>query len=64
MIDFNKLKETVLHHFYGGDGVAVLDGEQERLSVGDCHYCKKGQSHMLINIGTEDLVFYAVVSQQ
>lgn len=47
-----------------GDGVAVLDGEQETLTAGDCHYCKKGQSHTLINTGTEDLVFYAVVPQQ
>lgn len=108
MIDFNKLNETVLHNFYGGEGdtvarmyvddtnkimkgklapgcsigmhchetsseiifilsgvgTAILDGEQETLTAGTCHYCQKGQSHTLINNGTEDLVFYAVVPQQ
>lgn len=108
MIDLNKLSETVIHNFYGGEGdtvarmfvddknkimkgklapgysigmhchetsseiifilsgvgTVVLDGEQEILTTGTCHYCQKGQSHTLINNGAEDLVFYAVVPQQ
>lgn len=108
MIDFNKLNETVIHNFYGGEGdtvarmfvddknkimkgklapgcsiglhchetsseiifvlsgvgTAILDGEQEILTAGTCHYCQKEQSHTLINNGAEDLVFYAVVPQQ
>ena len=108
MIDFNKIEETTLHNFYGGEGDAffkmvvddknkiikgrlpvgasiglhthetsseiifilsgtgkqIIDGEEEILKAGDCHYCKKGQSHKFINIGNDDLVFYAVVPQQ
>lgn len=108
MIDFNKLEETVIHNFHGGNGDTVakmfvddknkimkgllkagssivlhthetsseiifvlsgtgkqiIDGQEEILKAGDCHYCKKGQSHTFINIGNEDLVFYAVVPQQ
>ena len=108
MIDFNKIEETTLHNFYGGEGDAffkmavddknkiikgrlpvgasiglhthetsseiifilsgtgkqIIDGEEEILKAGDCHYCKKGQSHTFINIGNDDLVFYAVVPQQ
>lgn len=108
MIDFNKLSDTVIHNFYGGEGdtvarmfvddknkimkgklapgcsigmhchetsseiifilsgvgTVILEGEQEILTAGTCHYCQKGQSHTLINNGTEDLVFYAVVPQQ
>lgn len=47
-----------------GTGKAILDGEEEILTKGTCHYCKKGQIHTLINIGTDDLVFYAAVPQQ
>ncbi|MBO4983820.1 MAG: cupin domain-containing protein [Clostridia bacterium] len=47
-----------------GTGKQIIDGQEEILKAGDCHYCKKGQSHTFINIGNEDLVFYAVVPQQ
>lgn len=47
-----------------GVGKAILEGNEEILTEGSCHYCKKGQTHTLINIGDEDLVFYAVVPQQ
>ena len=43
----------------------VIHNEQEeRLQPGDCHYCKKGDSHAVINDGTADLVMYAVVCSQ
>lgn len=38
------------------------EGQEERLSVGDCHYCKKGESHAVINDGDTDLVMFAVVT--
>ena len=47
-----------------GVGTAILEGEEEILHPGQCHYCQKGQSHTLMNKGTEDLVFFAVVPQQ
>ncbi len=47
-----------------GTGKSICDGKEERLSVGDCHYCPKGSTHCLINMGEEDLLFYAVVPQQ
>ena len=47
-----------------GSGKAITDGIEERLSAGMCHYCEKGHTHQLINDGTEDLVFQAVVPQQ
>ena len=47
-----------------GKGKAICDGVEEYLSAGDCHYCPKGSEHSLINIGEEDLCFYAVVPQQ
>ena len=47
-----------------GKGKSICDGVEEFLSAGDCHYCPKGSEHCLINIGDEDLRFYAVVPQQ
>lgn len=47
-----------------GIGTAQLDGKEEILPPGSCHYCKKGQSHTLMNKGSEDLHFYAVVPEQ
>jgi len=108
MIDFEKMDETILPQFYGGEGnfgakmfkddsnkilkgrlakgtsiglhchdtscevifilsgagKAILNGKEELLNAGNCHYCPKGQSHTLINIGDDDLIFYAVVPQQ
>ena len=47
-----------------GKGKSICDGEEELLFAGDCHYCPKGSEHCLINVGEEDLLFYAVVPQQ
>ena len=47
-----------------GKGKSVCDGVEELLFAGDCHYCPKGSAHCLINVGEDDLCFYAVVPQQ
>ena len=44
-----------------GQGKSVCDGVEEFLSAGDCHYCPKGSEHCLINVGQDDLLFFAVV---
>ncbi len=48
------------------EGTCIVrhDGKEERLGVGDCHYCKKGQSHSVVNDGETDLVMYAIVINQ
>ena len=47
-----------------GTGTAMLDGVEETLTPGTCHYCPQGPTHTPLNKGTEDLIFYAVVPQQ
>ena len=47
-----------------GVGTAVLDGVEEKVEAGECHYCPKGHEHCFINNGKRDLVFFAVVPQQ
>lgn len=42
----------------------ITDGVVEYVNANECHYCKKGSSHTLINETDEDIEFYAVVSQQ
>ena len=47
-----------------GKAKFVIDGKEETLFAGQCHYCKKGQSHTLINNGFTDLIFHAVIAEQ
>ena len=46
-----------------GTGKVEYDGGVETLAAGDCHYCPEHHSHRLINDGSEDLNFFAVVPQ-
>ena len=47
-----------------GEGVMVWNGATEILRAGDCHYCKKGDTHTFRNEQDADLVFLAVVPEQ
>ena len=47
-----------------GEGKVIFDGTESPVKPGQCHYCPEGHSHSLINNGTGDLVFYAVVPKQ
>ena len=47
-----------------GNGKAICDGEEEELTEGVCHICRKGSSHSIINTGNEELVLLTVVSEK
>ncbi len=47
-----------------GKGKAICDGETEMLGEGSCHFCPRGSSHTLMNVGDSDLVFVAAVPRQ
>lgn len=42
----------------------VLDGVEELLTAGNCHICKKGSGHSIINTGNEDLELFTVVVER
>ena len=42
----------------------IHNGKEEHISAGQCHYCKKGDSHAVINDSDQDLIMYAVVCKQ
>ena len=46
-----------------GTGKALCDDTEELLGPGSCHYCPMGHRHSLINCGSEDQVFFAVVPE-
>lgn len=50
-------------YILSGAGKCLIDDGEEALAAGDCHYCPQGHSHSLINNGTEDLIFFAVVPE-
>lgn len=45
-------------------GKAICDGEEEPLAAGNCHVCKKGSMHSIVNTGEEDLVLLTVVVER
>ena len=50
--------------FLSGTGRMILDGVEETITAGLCHYCPKGSRHSMVNDGEEDILFYAVVPKQ
>ena len=105
IIDFDKMDDTVLEHFNGGEGryiakmfvdengkimrgklepgssiglhthkgsyeviyilkgfgKVLYEGGELEVAEGSCHYCPPEHTHSLINDGTEDLIFFAIV---
>ncbi len=53
--------ETV--YILEGSGKVLCDGMVCPLKAGDVHYCPQGQEHSIINCGTQDLIFFAVVPE-
>lgn len=51
-------------YILSGRGTALIDGGSESVEAGQCHYCPKGSTHSLVNSGSEELTFFAVVPQQ
>ena len=51
-------------YILSGTGKAIYDGGEERLTPGICHYCPEGHSHSIMNDGTEELRFFAVVPKR
>ena len=51
-------------YIISGSGKNICEGKEERLHEGGVHYCKKGSSHIFINVSNEDLIFFAVVAKQ
>ncbi len=47
-----------------GCGTLHDDGVATAITAGQCAYCPKGHSHMLVNTSDADLEFYAAVPEQ
>ena len=50
-------------YLLSGHGKVLCDGVYEDLAPGGCHYCPKGHTHSLINDGTEELCYLAVIPE-
>ena len=53
-----------INYVLSGTGKAICDGQEEFLSAGVCHICKKGSEHSIVNTGDEDLVLLTVVVER
>lgn len=47
-----------------GTGKVLLENGEEAVCAGQTHYCKKGESHSLVNNSDSRLEFFAVVPEQ
>ncbi|MBE6551498.1 MAG: cupin domain-containing protein [Ruminococcaceae bacterium] len=64
-IGFHKHEtSSEILYILSGSGKVVYEDGETLIKEGECHYCKKGTSHSLVNTGNKDLVFFAVVPQQ
>ena len=50
-------------YILSGTADFLYDEGREKASAGECHYCPRGHSHSMINNGSKDLVFFAVVPE-
>lgn len=53
-----------INYVLSGEGKALCDGQEELLTAGTCHICRKGSEHSIINTGGEDLVLLTVVVER
>lgn len=53
-----------INYVFSGTGIAICDGEEEFLTAGTCHICKKGSEHTIKNTGNEDLVLLTIVVER
>lgn len=53
-----------INYVLSGTGKAICNGQEEILSVGTCHICKKGSEHSIVNTGDEDLVLLTIVVER
>ena len=53
-----------INYVLSGNGKAICDGQEEILSAGTCHICKKGSEHSIINTGNDDLVLLTMVIER
>lgn len=63
-VGFHKhVTSSEIIYIISGKADFIYDEGKEYAEAGGCHYCPKGHSHSMINNGTEDLVFFAVVPE-
>lgn len=53
-----------INYVLSGTGKAVCNGEEEPLTAGCCHICKKGSEHIIVNTGDDDLVLLTIVVER
>lgn len=53
-----------INYIISGTGKAICDGKEELLEAGNCHVCKMGSEHSILNTGEDDLVMLTVVVER
>ncbi len=57
------VENAEIMYILSGSGVVNEDGVEREVHAGESTYCAKGHFHGLVNNGTEELHFFAVVPE-
>ena len=52
-----------INYIISDTGKSLFDGQEELLTPGTCHICKKSPEHSIVNRDDEDLVLLTGVSR-
>lgn len=47
-----------------GQGLFIIDGKEEKIHAGECHYCPQGHTHTFINNSDDVIKIFAVIPEQ
>lgn len=59
--DHTHTGEMEICHFLSGQGTVISDGVAEPVGPGDTNIVFDGENHTVINTGTEDLIYTALI---
>ena len=56
--------DAEVNYVISGKASFTIDGREEVLGPGECHYCPKGSTHDTVNCGDGDLVLFTVIPKE
>lgn len=62
--EHTHITSSEIIYIISGTAKCLLNGKEEIVKAGQCHYCPKGSTHSVINENDENLVMFCVVPNQ
>lgn len=62
--EHTHMTSSEIIYIISGVAKCILNGKEEVVKAGNCHYCPKGNTHSVINENDETLIMFCVVPNQ